>query len=47
MTKKEYYEWQNMFRDDSGKAILLPKWSTESQKVNVPSIVRLVRRRDA
>ena len=46
MTKKEYYEWQNRFRDSKGKAILLPKWSTESQKINVPSIVWLVRPRD-
>ena len=43
VSKEEYYTWQSMFRDTTGKAILLPKWVTESQKINIPSIVRASR----
>ena len=48
--RTEYYRWQDMFKGRrsglgsfvvDGKTVLLPKWTTESQIVNIPSIVLL------
>lgn len=49
VSRNEYAIWQTMFRgifsplgsyvESSGKTVLLPKWATEAQKVNIPSIV--------
>ena len=33
----EYYRWQNLFKVE-GRTALLPKWTTESQVVTIPSI---------